>query len=108
MWMNEYDVQDAVQRWRGHPVLGPATETLKGLVDWTNSHSDGWAYWPKPGRAAVKLMDFIEGPDTTPRWDRERKDATEEAYRKALSPIKAFCTRHKADVTIVLPDLASR
>ena len=54
--MNTYDVEEAVHTHASHPVLGPAVRTLENLVEWTNSHSDGWAYWPKPSRAAGQLM----------------------------------------------------
>lgn len=93
-FMNTYEVDEALERYAGHPVLGPATRTLASLRDATNANSDGWAYWPKPVRAAAKLMALIEG-ERESRWDRERADATPERLRKALAPVKAFRTRSK-------------
>ncbi len=91
--MNEYDISEAQDRYHGDPVLGPAVTTLTRLVDWTNANSDGWAYWPKPARAAARLMELIEGDGTV----------TADDVRKALRPIKAFRTRHGADFFIVEP-----
>lgn len=105
-FMNEYDVAEANRRWDGHTVLGPAVKTLVNLMEWTNSHSDGWAYWPKPARAAEKLMALIEGDDHPEgrrgaMFDHERADVTAESLKAALRPIKAFRTRQEADFTIL-------
>ncbi len=100
-YMNEWDIDRAEARYAGHPILEPAVRTLRSLVDWTNRNSDGWAYWPKPCRAAAKLMEMIER-DGTNRYfdDSERADVTVAEYRAALRPIKAFRTRQKADFFI--------
>jgi hypothetical protein len=99
--MNEYDVQRATHLYEQHPVLGPATKTLSNLLYWTNCNSDGWAYWPKPTRAAARLMELIEPDGVNPMFDRDRADATLEKYRAACRPIKAFRTRQSADFEIV-------
>lgn len=92
-FMNEYEVSDRQTFYRDHPVLGPATRTLTNLVDAANANSDGWCYWPKPARAAAKLMELIER-DGGARWNSgERDDATVAELRKAYAPIKAFRTR---------------
>jgi len=96
MWMNEWEIDEAVDRYRDHPVLGPATRTLSNLRDATNRNSDGWPYWQKPSRAAKRLMELIQGYGLDPRnvrFDRERADATVAKLRVAYSPIKAFRTR---------------
>jgi hypothetical protein len=104
--MNRWDVEEACGRYATHPVLGPATVTLANLMAWTDSHSDGWAYWPKPTRAAAKLMALIEG-DNHPegvrgaRFDYDRDDATPALLQAAIRPIKAFRTREGADFEIV-------
>jgi len=102
-FMNEWDIAEAVARYRQHPILGPATETLRNLMEWTNNNSDGWPYWPKPCRAAAKLMELIERDGTSRyRFDEDRDDVTIEEYRKALQPIKEFRTKHaNADFEIV-------
>jgi hypothetical protein len=109
-FMNEYEIHEAEQRYWAHPVLGPATRTLSNLAAWSNANSDGWAHWPKPTRAAEKLMALIEGDDhpwgAQGAWrDPERSDATGAAYRAALRPIKAFRTRHGASFEIVNPQV---
>lgn len=101
-FMNAWGIEEARSRYFLHPVLGPATATLFNLMEWANQNSDGWAYWPKPARAAKKLMELIER-DGTSRWrfDDERTDATQAEYKAALRPIKAFRTRQAADFEIV-------
>jgi hypothetical protein len=96
--MNAYEIEDAAERHITHPVLGPATRTLLNLRDYANTNSDGWAYWPKPARAAAKLMELIEP------WQYRFADQDAVAvaeYRKALAPVKAFRTKQKADFEIV-------
>lgn len=89
-WMNEYDVKDAVRKhgYGQNPNLSAAVLTLEKLMEWTNSHSDGWPYWRKPSQAAAKLQSLIQGVD---RWDPE--DVSDAALKAAITPIKAFCTR---------------
>ncbi len=65
MWMNTWEIDEKAD-----------------LID---QNSDGWAYWRKGSQAAAKLMDLIQAPET----------ATDTAYKKALVPIKSFCTRQK-------------
>ena len=93
--MNHYQIDEAVRRWRQHPVLGPASRTLASLRDAANANSDGWAYWPKPARAGSRLIAFIEGDGLS--WDEahrgSRLDATPAKLKAALAPIKAFRTR---------------
>jgi hypothetical protein len=102
--MNDYDIARAQRAFADHPVLGPAIETLGNLVVWTNCHSDGWAYWPKPCRAAKRLMEMIERDGTWEFSQGERLDATEAEYKAALRPIKAFRTRYGGDFDIVEVD----
>ena len=101
-FMNDYDIENAKRRYNEHPILGPATVTLENLQEWANRNSDGWCHWPKPARAAAKLMEMIERDGTNKYYDGPREDVTEAEYRKALAPIKAFRTRHNADFDIVL------
>ena len=100
-FMNRWDIDEAVRRYDDHPVLGPATQTLLNLEEWTDSHSDGWAYWPKPVRAAKRLMEMIERDGTWNYRTDDREDVTVEEYKAALRPIKAFRTRQNADFVIV-------
>ena len=100
-FMNEYDIDERADQYRGHPILGPATRTLEALKECANRNSDGWAYWPKPARAAAKLMELIERDGTARyRFDDDREDVTPAEYRRALAPIKAFRTRTGLDFEI--------
>jgi len=92
MFLNEYEVQDHLDRWSGHEILGPASQTLSNLMRWTNHHSDGWPYWQKPQRASQQLQKLLD------RSRRERLDGivptvSAAEVRKAYVPIKAFLTR---------------
>ena len=98
--MNTWDIEEAAQRYARHKILGAATRTLSNLEEWTNNNSDGWAHWPKPARAAAKLMELIERDGTNRFRGGNREDVTEAEYRKALAPIKAFRTKQGADFRI--------
>ena len=100
-FMNEWEVQDAEERWRHHPTLGPATMTLSNLMHWTNRNSDGWAYWPKPIRSAARLMSLIEGANRAYRNGHE-PIATPAMVRQACAPIKAFLTRQNVDHGLIV------
>lgn len=100
-FMNTYEIDDARDRWRDHPILGPATQTLANLRDVANQNSDGWCYWPKPARAANKLMELIEGDGT---WDArygDRADLTKVGLKAAYRPIRAFLTRNHLTCVII-------
>ncbi len=103
--MNSYDIEDARLRYAEHPLLGPATRTLVSLQRAADANSDGWAFWPKPSRAANRLMALIEGDEHPEgrrgaRFDTERADVTEAKLRAAYSPLKAFRTRSGLDFHI--------
>lgn len=98
-FMNEYEIDTAVERFQQHEVLGPAARLLAQLRDKTNSVSDGWCYWPKPVRAANKLLELV---DTNLYHSDDKVNATPEALKAAMTPIKAFCTRQGWD-DIVFP-----
>lgn len=90
-FMNEYDIDRArSQAFQDeNPVLIRATGTLLALKDWADRNSDGWAHWPQPARAANKLMELIESAER----QGDGEDITQAELTKALTPIKAFCTR---------------
>lgn len=101
MFMNTWEIDEALQQHRDHPVLGPATQTLASLRDAANENSDGWAIWPKPSRAAKQLMELIHGPSGTRPWDTDRDDATPEKLKAAYKPLKSFRTRSGIHFEIV-------
>jgi hypothetical protein len=98
-FMNDSEIANAVHTYGNHPVLGPAARTLDNLAYWANSNSDGWAYWPKPARAAAKLMELIEGDGTWKARD-DTSRATAAAYAAALRPVRAFRTRQGASFAV--------
>lgn len=101
-WLNRWEIEERAQEFERHPVLGPATETLANLMEWTDRNSDGWPYWTKPSRAASKLMDLIEQAHRAAyRYDPDAPsghwEPTQAEINAATRPIKAFRTRHGAD-----------
>ena len=97
LYMNHYEIEEAADLHASDPVLGPAARTLRNLMDWTNRNSDGWAYWPKPCRAAKALQALLQKHG---RWSQEEEEATVEEYKLALRAIRAFRTRQGADFVI--------
>ena len=93
--LNEWDVEECVDRFSGDPVLGPAANTLQNLVRWTNRNSDGWPYWAKPSRASSQLQEILHQAMTQLfRRDRDYVAPTAKDVRKSYTPIKAFLTRY--------------
>ncbi len=45
-----------MDRFAGHPILGPAARFLEAFKEQVNRKSDGWPYWKQPAHAAGKLM----------------------------------------------------
>lgn len=91
LFMNEYDIESAFRMFNDNPILGPACQTLDNLRVWANNHSDGWAYWPKPCRAAKQLQELLSSVD---RFQYQGlSEVTAEDVKKAYRPIKAFLTR---------------
>lgn len=95
MWMNEYDIEEALRRtaYAEVPNLRHGAVILSRLKDWTNNNSDGWPYWQKPAKAAAKLIDLLH----TAGLSHFDEDVTEAELNKTLTPLKAFLTRHGVD-----------
>jgi hypothetical protein len=101
MWMNEWEVEDAVERFTDEtPNLHRGVGILSRLMRWTNNNSDGWPYWQKPSNAAGKLMDHLHAAMRS----YAVKDITEAELKKALSPIKAFLTKQGVDHALILEE----
>ena len=96
-YWNDYDIAQQYRRCVNSPNLLVAVQTVDRLRMWTNRNSDGWAYWPKPVRAARKAMELVDSGD---HWDFD--DVTEAELKRALVPIKSFLTRHGVDHDEVL------
>lgn len=100
-WMNEYDVERAVDLIGDEtPNLRRGAQVLYNLMEWTNSHSDGWPYWQKPSRAASKLMEHLEAANRN-RYRGDEEDITDAELKAALSPIKAFLTRQGVEHNLI-------
>jgi hypothetical protein len=99
LFLNEYEIEDALRRVNpdAEPVLAEAVIVLANLAAWTNANSDGWAYWPKPCRAAKALQTAIQAHQDWERSEyqrpREGAEITPAVLKRALTPIKAFLTR---------------
>lgn len=82
-WLNNDSISMSIERHRNHPVLSCATVFLQQFVEMVDQHSDGWAYWPKPARAATRLMNMINHPET----------ASENELKLSVRTVRMFCTR---------------
>lgn len=96
-YMNDYDLDYAVGRFTraAKPNRLGLALVVANLRNFTNEVSDGWAYWPKPCRAAAKAIALIESRTNRENDLQERFDATDEEVAAAIRPIKAFLTRHR-------------
>ena len=102
MYMNTHDMTQALRR-HNNPAIVEAVAQVIILSEWANENSDGWAYWPKPARAAAQLMRLIMGNGTYEYADWAEANVTPAMVRKAVVPIKAFRTRQGADFLIIEP-----
>lgn len=102
LFMNTWEIDEAVQRHRNDPVLSKATKLLADLRDLADSVSDGWCYWTAPCRAARQLQEIIQ----TASKGLGAKKPTAAELKKAITPIKAFLTREAKQLqgkTVELP-----
>jgi len=101
-FMNEYDRATAVYRFTraSKPNRLGAALVIDRLANWTDNHSDGWAYWTKPSRAAARLIALVESTTWAANEAQEETDATDAELAAAMRPVKAFCTRQQRDGTM--------
>lgn len=103
--MNDYDRARALRTF--DPTTTPnrayAAAVVANLAAWADRNSDGWAYWPKPARAAERVMRLVASTTNAENARRERIDATDAELTAALRPVKAFLTRHGVPHAEVLP-----
>lgn len=95
MFMNRYEIEQAVVRHANHPVLSKAAHFLQAFMEEVDAHSDGWAYWRAPVHAANKLCNLLQEPRDYP--------GALAAYKHALTPIKSFMTRHGVKAGMIMP-----
>ena len=92
MWMNEYDIDEALNNTPEGSNLERGAQILYRLKNWTNENSDGWPYWRKPANAASKLMVLLDSWSGRNHYLNDY-DCSEADLKAALTPIKAFLTR---------------
>lgn len=97
-FMNDYDLEMARSRFTHASVPNrlALVMVVDNLREWADDHSDGWAYWPKPCRAAERAMSLIESRTNRENDAQEAEDITDAEMLAAVRPIKAFLTRVKA------------
>lgn len=100
--MNEYEIDDhAAIIARGAPQFSKYATFLQDWRDVVNHNSDGWHSWTAARRSADALVGLIERVvgnlrGSTPRLPGGAKAPmpTEAEFRKALTPIRSFATKH--------------
>lgn len=93
-WLNEHDIEHALEVLpRYAPEVVPYARYLNDFKDAINACSDGWAYWRAGTRCADKLGDLVQKSMDAARERRPMPSKAE--FDKALTPIKAACSRHK-------------
>lgn len=94
-YMNDYDLEHARSRFTraSCPNRLGLVLVVDALREWSDTVSDGWAYWPKPCRAASSAMALIESRTSRENDEQEENDITDAELAAAVRPIKAFLTR---------------
>lgn len=106
MWMNEAEIDNAIDRFASHAVLGKASRFLGAFRDEVNAHSDGWPYWKRPAAAADRLMTLVHGHMFAGMGAFPRLPApTDAEVNRAIVPIKAFYTKHGYKAGMQFPTL---
>ncbi len=93
--MNQWEIEELANRFAKHPVLGEAARFLNDYKDVINGNSDGWAYWSIASQAARKLVTLLEQAAQNRHLPlaNQHAAATAADVKKAVVPIKSFCTR---------------
>lgn len=95
--MNDYDIDFARARFTrsATPNRLALVLVIENLAEWTDLHSDGWAYWTKPRQSAQSAIALVESRTNRENDEQERNDITDAEMLAAVRPIKAFLTRQK-------------
>lgn len=96
MWMNEMEVEDAVQLLADNPVMGAAAKYLHRYMELVNENSDGWAYWRFGTKCADDLSQIVNDAAKVARgWNREPYIApTSQTIVNAAAKITRFANTH--------------
>ena len=87
-WMNQMEIEEAVNGCANHPVLGPATRFLNALMESVNEQSDGWPYWKAPSKAASALQELIHANISVWGIPLDNVNITLKDVEVTLKPIK--------------------
>lgn len=101
--MNDHEILTAVRLAPSGTNLARAADALNRLADWADDNSDGWAYWPKPSRAAANLQELLTerlGGRFIDTGDID--DLTDAELTAALRPVRSFLTRQGVNPLDVL------
>lgn len=93
MNMNQADIQMVASNNHACPNVRKAVKLLSKLLEAVNAQSDGWAYWPAPGKASEKLQELIRSAGNV--WYDTHGTITAEQLRKAVTPIRSMVTHQK-------------
>jgi hypothetical protein len=106
--MNDYDLDCARARFTRSTTPNRLALVLvvDNLREWADSVSDGWAYWPKPCRAAEKAISLIESRTYAENLAQEDNDISDAEMLDAVKPIKSFLTRMAKERHGLHPDRA--
>jgi hypothetical protein len=90
------------------PNLYEGARVLYSLMEWVDSHSDGWPYWQPPQRAASRLIEALHSRNFALRFGEERDgsplaDVTDAELAACLRPIKSFLTKQEVNWHADLP-----
>ena len=103
-FMNDWDLDEAARHYGDQPNRMRLIEAVDALRAWADNNSDGWAYWPKPARAATRAMEAIQGDGTNSAFDRD--DLLPGEVTVALRPIRAFLTRQGTTLERIISQYA--
>ena len=97
-FMNDYDLDYAISRFTrsAAPNRLALALVVNQLRLWTDSHSDGWAYWRQPVRAAAKAIELIDSRTSAEDEHQENNDISEREMLEAVKPIERFLRRASA------------
>lgn len=94
-FMSEHSIEGAVEQFKHHPTLGPASHYLRAWVGIVNGRSDRWPHWTPAIKAAERLIALVDnarvrdGLINQVEWKR-RKDPTWGDVLRATRPIERF------------------
>jgi hypothetical protein len=93
MFMNQYDIESAMQNQHACPNVRKGVRLLYRLMQAVNSQSDGWAYCPAPSKAAQKLIALLQTAGNLNYGTHGR--ISDADLRKAITPIRTMVTLQK-------------